>query len=601
MLFLGGLIFSVLLSRSLKFSLVLRAHTQQLEHRALHDALTRLPNKKLLGRRLQAFFTRLHEREGVLWVVALDLNGLKMINDSMGHTVGDRVLKLVAGRIQAISGSASMVARLEGDEFVLVFLDVSNTDVSDTVQRVMAEVARPYEIDGMELRVTASAGVTATRRGVSDPMELVREAELAMAWAKRDGGNTLHLYSPELSVPVQERLALRTELQHALEHEQFELHYQPIVDVRGGTIVGAEALLRWPHPVRGVISPRHFIALAEETGQIVPLSNWVLDTACRDISILKERNHASFPVVVNVSPLHFRRADFVDVLQRALARHNLPEGSLDLEITEGMVVDHTEDALDKLNRIRELGVRVSIDDFGTGYSSLNYLKNLPIDKIKIDQSFVRDVISDRRDAAITKAIIGLAHHLNLKVVAEGVETESQFWFLKRNFCDEVQGYLFQRPVPFSDFSQILFEQGGRVSMPVARIPVESDKVLLLLDDEPNILRALTRLLRRDGYRILTATTPQQAFTLLAENNVQVVMSDQRMPEMTGTEFFSQVKELYPETIRLVLSGYTDLKSVTDAINRGAIYRFLTKPWDDEDLRREIAEAFKGYHSQDMHA
>jgi response regulator RpfG family c-di-GMP phosphodiesterase len=188
--------------------------------------------------------------------------------------------------------------------------------------------------------------------------------------------------------------------------------------------------------------------------------------------------------------------------------------------------------------------------------------------------------------------------LNLKVVAEGVETESQFWFLKRNFCDEVQGYLFQRPVPFDDFSQLLYEKGGRVILPTARVSASPDKVLLLLDDEPNILRALSRLLRRDGYRILTASTPQQAFALLAENDVQVVMSDQRMPEMTGTEFFRRVKEMYPDTIRLILSGYTDLKSVTDAINHGAIYRFLTKPWDDEELRREIAEAFKGYQAQE---
>lgn len=277
----------------------------------------------------------------------------------------------------------------------------------------------------------------------------------------------------------------------------------------------------------------------------------------------------------------------------------MPEGALDLEITEGMVIEQTEEMFEKLNRIRELGVRVSIDDFGTGYSSLGYLKSLPIDKIKIDQSFVRDVISDRRDAAITKSIIGLAHHLNLKVVAEGVETEAQFWFLKRNFCDEVQGYLFQRPVAFDDFSQLLYEQGGRVALPASRMPSNVDKVLLLLDDEPNILRALTRLLRRDGYRILTANTPQQAFALLAQNDVQVVMSDQRMPEMTGTEFFRRVKEMYPDTIRLILSGYTDLKSVTDAINHGAIYRFLTKPWDDEELRREIAEAFKGYQAQEL--
>lgn len=599
LLFLGGLIFSVLLSRSLMLSSVLRTHAMQLEHRSLHDALTRLPNKKMLAKTLPEYFGRLGAVGASLWVVALDLNGLKLINDSLGHTIGDQVLKQAAKRIAGGATDAELVVRLEGDEFVLVYLNSSSQQVAAQVQQVMAAVGEPYHIDGMELRVTASAGLTSTRHGVHDPLELVREAVLAMAWAERDGINSVHRYSPELSVSVQERLSLRTELQNALEHQQFELYYQPIVDARAGQIVGVEALLRWPHPSRGLISPRYFIDLAEDTGQIVPLSNWVVDTACRDISLLRQRNLANFPVVVNVSPLHFRRADFVSVLQTAIEKYRLPEGALDLEITEGMVIEHTEEMFDKLNRIRELGVRVSIDDFGTGYSSLGYLKSLPIDKIKIDQSFVRDVISDRRDAAITKSIIGLAHHLNLKVVAEGVETEAQFWFLKRNFCDEVQGYLFQRPVAFDDFSQLLYEQGGRVALPASCMPSNADKVLLLLDDEPNILRALTRLLRRDGYRILTANTPQQAFALLAQNDVQVVMSDQRMPEMTGTEFFRRVKEMYPDTIRLILSGYTDLKSVTDAINHGAIYRFLTKPWDDEELRREIAEAFKGYQAQDF--
>lgn len=601
LLFLGGILFSILLSRSLKLSLVLGTHARELEYQSLHDTLTGLPNKLMVSRSLSELCRSIQLPGAVLWVVAVDLNGLKLINDSVGHAVGDQVLAEAARRIVAHAPGANLVARVEGDEFVLAFLNRSNQQVAEVVKDVMDAVGRPYHFNEMQLRVTASAGITATRQSVPDSMELVREAELAMAWAERDGQNSLHLYTPELSTAVQQRLTLRTELQHALEHAQFELYYQPIVDARAGQIVGAEALLRWPHPTRGLVSPRSFIKLAEDTGQIVPLSNWVLDTACRDISRLRERNHATFPVVVNVSPLHFRRSDFVDVLRRALERYELGDGALDLEITEGMVIDQTDAMFQKLNLIRDLGVKVSIDDFGTGYSSLGYLKSLPIDKIKIDQSFVNDVISDRRDAAITKAIIGLAHHLNLKVVAEGVETESQFWFLKRNFCDEVQGYLFQRPVPFDDFSQLLYEKGGRVILPTARMSASPDKVLLLLDDEPNILRALSRLLRRDGYRILTANTPQQAFALLAENDVQVVMSDQRMPEMTGTEFFRRVKEMYPDTIRLILSGYTDLKSVTDAINHGAIYRFLTKPWDDEELRREIAEAFKGYQAQDSGA
>jgi CheY-like chemotaxis protein len=272
-----------------------------------------------------------------------------------------------------------------------------------------------------------------------------------------------------------------------------------------------------------------------------------------------------------------------------------------LEITESVLLEGSDRVIEKLHTLQDLGITISIDDFGTGYSSLSYLKNLPIDKIKIDRSFVNEIISDRHDAAITRAIISLAHHLNLKVVAEGVETESQYWFLKRNSCDEFQGFLFARPMPFDELALRLQEQGGRESLPLAPDRREYERTLLILDDEENILRALTRLLRKDGYRILSAKTTWEAFSILAIEDVHVIISDQRMPGMTGTEFFSRIKELYPEKIRLILSGYTDLRSVTEAINRGSVYRFLTKPWDDQELRNEVAQAFRKRNSYDASA
>jgi FixJ family two-component response regulator len=246
-----------------------------------------------------------------------------------------------------------------------------------------------------------------------------------------------------------------------------------------------------------------------------------------------------------------------------------------------------------LHALKDLGVQLSIDDFGTGFSSLNYLKRLPVDKIKIDRSFVQEVISDRHDAAITRGIISMAHHLDLKVIAEGVETESQVAFLKKSRCDEFQGYYFAKPMPLAQLQSFLrnpHEQHRQQSP--AQESSSPPQILLLLDDEANILRALTRVLRRDGYQIITATNAQDAFGLLAKHDVQVILSDQRMPEMSGTEFFSRVKKLYPETMRVILSGYTDLMSVTEAINQGAIYKFLTKPWDDEQLRDTVTQAFK---------
>jgi CheY-like chemotaxis protein len=299
---------------------------------------------------------------------------------------------------------------------------------------------------------------------------------------------------------------------------------------------------------------------------------------------------------VNISPVHFQRINFVDSVQAVLQKHSLSAELLELEITETVLFNNAERAIETLHRLKQLGVRIAIDDFGTGFSSLNYLKRLPIDKVKIDRSFVQDIISDRHDAAITQGIISMAHHLRLKVVAEGVETEPQLAFLKKCRCDEFQGYYFAKPMPYAEIAGFLSE---RLSVQEAGSGIILDhgepmQTLLLLDDEENILRALARVLRRDGYKIFMATRAQDAFELLAKHDVQVILSDQRMPEMSGTEFLSRVKDLYPNTIRLVLSGYTDLKSVTDAINQGAIYKFLTKPWDDDELRQNIAQSFREF-------
>lgn len=459
------LTFTFLLTRSQKLTSVLFERSRQLYHGSLHDPLTALPNKKKLDARLQAMCQDAMRSGGSVWVIMFDLDGIRLINDSMGHAAGDKVLQEVAKRLLAQTNDKGFVARMGGDEFVVVVSDRDRAAVLELTQKIISSIARPYRMEGIELRLTASAGITVSDGNPREAMELVREADLAMARAKREGRNTWYEYSSDLNALVAERLELRNKLQHALDTNGLELHYQPLVDGHTGRIVGAEALLRWPDPVRGYISPASFIPLSEETGQIIPLSNWVLNTACRDIGRLRSRNLADFPVLVNISPLHFQRADFVSSIQATLVAHSLCAESLEIEITEGVLLDSAAYTIAKLGELRSLGVKVSIDDFGTGYSSLNYLKNLPIDKIKIDRSFINDVISDGDDAAITKAIIDLAHHLNLTVIAEGVETESQFCFLKRNFCDEFQGYLFTKPMPFDVLAARLQENGCRVSLP----------------------------------------------------------------------------------------------------------------------------------------
>ncbi len=574
-----------------------KRYESELAYNASHDVLTGLPNRSLLEDRLKqgCQISRRYSRS--LAVMFIDLDGFKPINDSMGHGVGDQILIEVARRMNQQIRPGDTVARLGGDEFVVILPDLAREeDVLLVVDRVIESIARPYKIAKIELHITASIGITLSDGNVEDPMLLIQQADLAMFKAKQQGRNNYQWYTEDLNLKVSERVTLRNALQKAIEAEAFELYYQPQIDGRSGRVIGYEALLRWQHAEQGFISPAQFVPLAEDTGQIIPLSEWVLGTACKTARKLIDQGYPNGVMAVNISPVQFQRSNFVETVQAALDQAGLPADHLELEITETVLLDNAERAIFTLHALKSLGVRIAIDDFGTGFSSLNYLKRLPVDKVKIDRSFVQEVISDRNDAAITQGIISMAHHLKLKVIAEGVETEPQFAFLKKSHCDEFQGFYFAKPMPLAKLDIFLRQQDELYSNPLPGSADDTNKqTLLLLDDEENILRALARVLRRDGYHILTANRAQDAFALLAKHDVQVILSDQRMPEMNGTEFLSRVKDLYPDTIRIVLSGYTDLKSVTDAINQGAIYKFLTKPWNDEQLRATIAQAFQHYN------
>jgi diguanylate cyclase (GGDEF)-like protein/PAS domain S-box-containing protein len=566
----------------------------QLAYNASHDVLTGLPNRSLLEDRLIQGCQISLRYQRSLAVMFIDLDGFKPINDSMGHSAGDQILVEVARRMNQQVRPGDTVARLGGDEFIIILPDLAREeDTLLVADRIIASIAQPYKVAGIEMHITASIGITLSDGTTEEPMVLIQQADLAMYKAKQQGRNNYQWYTQDLNQRVNERVTLRNELQKAIEAEAFQLYYQPQIDGRSGRVVGYEALLRWQHSELGFISPAQFVPVAEDTGQIIPLSEWVLNTACREARALLDKGWSGSVMAVNISPIQFQRSGFVDTVRAVLEETGLPPELLELELTESVLLDNAERAIFVLHALKDLGVSLAIDDFGTGFSSLNYLKRLPIDKIKIDRSFVQEVISDSTDAAISLGIISMAHHLKLKVVAEGVETEPQYAFLKKNHCNEFQGFYFAKPMPLPLLEEFLRAQRDRVPGRVPEAAEDSnEQTLLLLDDEENILRALTRVLRRDGYRILTANRAQDAFALLAKHDVQVILSDQRMPEMNGTEFLSRVKDLYPNTIRIVLSGYTDLKSVTDAINQGAIYKFLTKPWDDEQLRATVTQAFQ---------
>nr|WP_297401160.1 EAL domain-containing protein [uncultured Marinobacter sp.] len=570
----------------------------QLAFNVSHDVLTGLPNRTLLEDRLtQAcqFANRYGRTLGVLFV---DLDGFKLINDSLGHRLGDQLLIEVGQRIESIVRSGDTVARISGDEFIVVLPDLAQAkDVVMIVEKIIGDISAPYHINNQALRLTASVGITITDGKTDEPMALLQQADLAMYRAKQLGKNTYQWFSKDLNDRANFQVKLRNDLQDALENQQLTAYFQPVVDARSGKTRSVEALVRWEHPEQGLISPGDFIPLAEETGQIIELGRQVLNQACQALVQLHARGFRECSVAVNVSPIQLRKEGFTDSVAAALKATGLPPQFLELEVVESAVLYDTDAVVKTLHELRALGVHIAIDDFGTGFSSLSYIKLLPANKLKIDRSFIKDVIKNRSDAAITQGVISMAHHLGLEVVAEGVETDAHAAFLRKHQCDLLQGFAFARPMPFEALLDYLGAGANANERALNQGGDGEDRrpTLLLLDDEENILRALTRILRRDGYRILSTTSIQEAFSLLAENDVQVIVSDQRMPEMSGTDFFSQVKAIHPDTVRIVLSGYTDLKSVTDAINEGAIYKFLTKPWDDKQIREHIQQAFQ-YHA-----
>jgi EAL domain-containing protein (putative c-di-GMP-specific phosphodiesterase class I)/CheY-like chemotaxis protein len=384
--------------------------------------------------------------------------------------------------------------------------------------------------------------------------------------------------------------ALEHALRVALEQDQFLVYYQPKASCRSGAITGFEALLRWNHPTRGIVAPAVFVPALETSGLIQPVGAWVLRTACQQLKAWMQAGHSDLHMSVNLSMRQLLDADFPERVRRILSEQDVPPSQVELELTESMLMHDVGLTEALLHRLKDLGLRLSIDDFGTGYSSLSYLKRLPIDTLKVDRSFVQDITSDPHDASITRAIIGMAHSLRMTVVAEGVETDAQLRTLVAKQCETVQGYFLSKPLPAEGASAFL-ASGWCIPAHLLGRPAKQ-RTLLLVDDEESIVQSLKRLLRREDYRILSASSGAQGLELLAQNDVDVVLSDQRMPEMTGEEFLRRAKELYPNTVRIVLSGYADMQSITNAINQGAVYKFMSKPWDEKALKEGIQEAFK---------
>lgn len=423
---------------------------RELSALALQDTLTKLPNRILLEDRLEHALNLAKREATVFALMFMDLDGFKAVNDAYGHHFGDRLLIDVAERIRGVLRVQDTVARLGGDEFVLLLEQTDPEGAASVADKLVSAIGQPYVVGPHELRVSASVGIAMYPNDGQSAKSLMTNADAAMYYAKRSGRNAYCFFEASMNANAHEQLQLMQDLQLALERKEFELHYQAKYVAPAGPITGVEALLRWRHPSRGLIAPDKFIGYAEKTGLIIPIGEWVLNEACRQMREWREQGHADWKVAVNLSPVQFAHPNLLHIVRNTLERNQLPASALTLEVTETTAMRNADVSLAILERLAEMGVDISIDDFGTGYSSLLYLKRLPASELKIDKGFIQSLAQGNEDAAIVSSIIALGQTLNLRIVAEGVETESQQKFLTELGCDALQGYLLSKPVPASE-------------------------------------------------------------------------------------------------------------------------------------------------------
>lgn len=428
----------------------------KLRRLAHYDVLTDLPNRALFIERLKWALSQLGRNKKLLSLLFLDLDRFKIINDTLGHQAGDKLLVEVSRRMKKCVRETDTVARMGGDEFTVIMSNIANMDdAALCAQKIIDGLSLPFSLDNHEVFVTLSIGIAIAPSDGEDAETLIKNADTAMYHAKELGKENYQFYSEEMNLRTLERLELEAKLHRALEREEFLLHYQPRVDISTGSIVGAEALIRWQHPQFGMIHPKKFIPLAESTGLIIPIGEWVLKKACQQAQEWKLKGYPPVRIAVNLSSIQFKRADLQNVVERVLKETGIDPNYLELELTENVVMENVNSTIVTLNKLKNMGIMLTIDDFGTGYSSFSYLKKFPIDMLKIDLSFIRDIATNPDDVAIVSSIIAMAHQLRLKVTAEGVEDEEQLSIIRAKKCDEVQGFYFGHPVSAEKFTEML--------------------------------------------------------------------------------------------------------------------------------------------------
>ena len=557
---------------------------------AQFDALTGLPNRHLFQDRLAQTVGQAARGGGAMAVLFIDLDRFKLVNDAQGRDAGDRLLREAARRLSESVRAGDTVGRFGGDEFGVVLANLGKPgDASLVAQKIIDALARPVELDGHETYITASIGISVYPADGAQPEALLANADAAMYRAKEQGRNHYEYFTREMNERALRWVRMQTETRRALERGEFQVHYQPKVELATGKICGFEALLRWQHPDKGLVPPSEFIPVLEETGLIVPAGQWVMRTACAQIKAWREAGLPSTPIAVNLSARQFQQKDLEDSICRVLRESAVAPPLLQFELTESLLMGDPEAAARTLLGLKELGVRLSVDDFGTGYSSLAYLKRFAVNELKIDRVFIRDIVADPDDAAITLAIINLAHSLDLEVVAEGVETEAQVNFLRSHGCDQMQGYYFAAPCSADQCTQALRDD-RRLSPPSARDRDNAPSVLLVGGNEHELV-LLGRALGPAGYRMLAANSEEAAFDALSKQAFDIVVCDQRLAAMTGADFLAAVRKLHPNVIRVLISAKLDTGALAEAVNAARIHKFISKDWDAKRLRSEVRAAY----------
>lgn len=548
------------------------------------------------GPSLKSVIAAADGRHQQLSLLCLDVDGVGAIHAAMGENVVEQALVAISRRVLQTIPENARFWRLGGEGFVVALVHGDEQHAGEAlVEQLRDAFDTPLQGASFTLDISLSIGLARYPEHAHDAQTLLEAAEQALRKAKRGGPGSFASYTPELTAQTTDAVPKET-LEHrfvdAIAHSEFRLYYQPVVSGQDGSIVACSALLRWHDTQEGVLRANRVLPAIERAGLAGPVGLWTIETAMRQVQRWRSAGIDYVTASVPLESALLLRFECVDIIADLLHRTGLPGSALEYEISESALALDDPHVMGNLEGLRAQGSILTLADFGTRGLGLNALAQYPLERFKIDHSFLRNITNNPRRAALLRGMIAMGHKLGMTVIAKGVETEAELGFLRRQHCDFFQGYLFSPPLPDAGIDALVRSRFLRPDIFQDTTDFAASRTLLLLDDEDNILRSLVRLLRRDGYRILTANSVSEAFDLLACNDVQVIMSDQRMPEMSGIEFLSRVRDLYPNTVRLALSGYADMDVISQAISQGAVFRFLLKPWDDADLREHVREAFR---------